>query len=552
MKNKVVHFTRIFIFLLLAIFIGCTTVKYYPVNFIESLQHPTKFPEVFSSNVQNIEEIASKNPLSENEDIKITTVGENKNSSMHLIQIRENGELLPHYHKRHDEVIYVKKGSGIATLDGTRYLVKSGSILQIPGKTVHKFINTGDEPFIAVSIFSPPFDGRDEKFIKGKKKTPRGRKEEKRLATKTPEKESEQDQTSSEKEVDEEEIQTTAAKSQRVADNKRKEYRPEEIISATEESSALFDKNKIAGKKRQPKETPSPEMPSIDIKDLHESLTRLLNLKEEGTISAEEYEEKKDALMKGNDIGVLPESKGYVKKKIPLEDEEVIPSLVKSGFVDKDFSDEMQNRMTDTPSVSGVKEPVVHEYPTQGEELSSEDKLKLLEEMKQEGLITEEDFENKEKELSGTMKEKTEPVMPKGISEDERIAELKELYDEGLITEDDYKHKLEEITDGQPGNGLTAGAPHEEEGDSALSDGTPDNEKVKDLKELYDDGLITEEDYHFKLKELFGEEKKGSSLGFFPEKGLENDKLSELEEMKKEGLISDEDYEFKKSQLLDN
>ena len=258
MMIKTTIFTRILNFLLPAFFIGCTTVKYYPVNFVESLQHPTKFPEVFSSNVQNVEEIASKNPLSENEDIKITDVGENKNSSMHLIQVRENGEFHPHYHKRHDEVIYVKKGSGIATLDGTRYLVNSGSILQIPSKTVHKFINTGGETFMAVSVFSPPFDGRDEKTIKEKKKSVRGGKEEKRIAVKKPEKISEQNQKSSGKEVAEDEIQNTKAKSQIVAENKRKEYLPEEIDSMIEDLSEPSEKKKQSEKKKKSKWIMSP------------------------------------------------------------------------------------------------------------------------------------------------------------------------------------------------------------------------------------------------------------------------------------------------------
>ena len=170
--------------LILLFLIGCTTIKYYPVNFVESLKHPTKFPDVYSSTVQNIEEVASKNPLGEDEDIKITDVGENKTSSMHLIQVRENCEMYLHYHKRHDEVIYVKKGSGIATLDGTRYIVKPGSILQVPSKTVHKLLNTGNEVFVAVSVITPQYDGRDEKMIKEKKKMDRGVKEERRLAGK--------------------------------------------------------------------------------------------------------------------------------------------------------------------------------------------------------------------------------------------------------------------------------------------------------------------------------------------------------------------------------
>ena len=107
--NNFKIFQRLAIPFLSLTLISCTTVKYYPANFVESLKHPTKFPDVFSSTVQNIEDVAAKNPLGENEEIKITNVGENKNSSMHLVQIRENGELRPHYHKQHDEVIYVKR-----------------------------------------------------------------------------------------------------------------------------------------------------------------------------------------------------------------------------------------------------------------------------------------------------------------------------------------------------------------------------------------------------------------------------------------------------------
>src|SRR3989337_3890932 len=210
-----------FVFPLLSLaFIGCTTVRYYPTNFVESLKHPTKLPEVYSSTVKNIEEVAEKNPLGEGEEVKITDVGENKNSSMHLVQVRENGELRPHYHKRHDEVVYVKKGSGIAPLDGTRDMVKPGSILQVPAKTVHKFLNTGGEPFVAVSIISPPFDGRDEKRIKEKRKAGRIKKEEKRLAMKKTEKVTEEKDTSVVSKTRANEEKKPVAKAEKVAEKK--------------------------------------------------------------------------------------------------------------------------------------------------------------------------------------------------------------------------------------------------------------------------------------------------------------------------------------------
>lgn len=530
-------FCGLLLLILSLILIGCTTVRYYPVNFIESLQHPTKFPEVFSSNVQNIEEIANKNPLGDNEDVKITNVGENKNSSMHLVQIRENGELHPHYHKRHDEVIYVKKGSGIATLDGTRYLIKSGSILQIPSKTVHKFLNTGGEPFMAVSIFSPPFDGRDEKSIKQKKKPDRGVKNEKRLAMKKSEKATEINQASSEKELTDEELKTSVAKSQAVGEQKLNK-------SVQEEWNSYTGKKPLPSKKKS-KGVITDEEPAINIEDLHEKLTKLSELKEEGVISAEEYEGKKDALVAGKDIGELPELKSPAKKKTPLEDEPDLHQAEEHSSMDKDIADEGRDSMLSTPDLSDERETTVREIASEEREYSSENKLKALEEMKQEGLITEEDYENKKKKIAVITGEESISRMSKSITKDERVKELKELYDQKLITEDDYKNKLEELTAAQ-----TKNLSSDEEKEVSLTSGSiVEDERVKDLKELYDQGFVTEDDYQYKLKELIGAETKSQSSDISAEKGTENEKLLELNELKEEGLITEEDYESKKAQL---
>lgn len=95
------------------------------------------------------------------------------------------------------------------------------------------------------------------------------------------------------------------------------------------------------------------------------------------------------------------------------------------------------------------KEADVHKYSAQ--ELPSEDNLKFLEEAKQEGFGAVEDLGNKVKDLTDAMKTKSAPAMSKGISTDDRISELKELYDQELITKEDYQHKLEEITSLQTG-----------------------------------------------------------------------------------------------------
>ena len=500
--NNFKIFQRLAIPFLSLSLISCTTVKYYPANFVESLKHPTKFPDVFSSTVQNIEDVAAKNPLGENEEIKITNVGENKNSSMHLVQIRENGELRPHYHKQHDEVIYVKKGSGIATLDGARYIVKPGSILQIPGKTVHKFLNTGGEQFIAVSIFSPPFDGRDEKKIKERRKTDRSTKEEKRLASKKPEKVTQKEDSPSGKRPTEpagEEVKTdTEVTESKNAAEKDLNKPAKKILDTDTENIPLTSKKLSTSEgKKKIKETKSTEEPPMNIEELHEKLSKLLELKEEGTISSKEYEEKKDALIKGKDIGWLPEPKGIAKKKTPIiEEESSVEQAEEHAAIDtrERVPDEYKDNVVSQPPLSSENEPRTREVEsTEEKELPTNDKLETLEEMKQEGLITEEDYESKKMAIVGSSEENTTSILPESITKDEKVEDLKELFDQGLITKDDYELKLKEITDAQTHN---------------IS---PDTSA---------------------------------------EKGIGNDKLSELNELRKEGLISEEDYELKESQLL--
>ena len=506
-----IKITLRFVFTLLSLaFIGCTTVRYYPTNFVESLKHPTKFPEVYSSTVKNIEEVAEKNPLGEDEEVKITDVGENKNSSMHLVQVRENGELRPHYHKRHDEVVYVKKGSGIATLDGTRYMVKPGSILQVPAKTVHKFLNTGGEPFVAVSIFSPPFDGRDEKRIKEKRKADRIKKEEKRLAMKKPGKITEEKDVSVTKEYRYEEEKKSVVKPEKITEKHVNESLEEELNTEEENEKTLIPARKSSpseGKKKSKKTLVPAEEPTINISDLHEKLTKLLELKEEGTISAIEYEEKKDALMRGEGIGELPEPKSPAKKKAQIEEEPIgeqakeehIPTEAEHVPADENVTYEEQDTLY-TPSISDEIEPAVSEAEVEEKvRQSDDDKLKMLEEMREDGLITEEDYESKKSKLTDMVEEKPASIQSEDTivdeSNDEKVKELKDLFNERLITEEDYKHKLSELSSPQPQDLITAPSKKEIE---------IEDDKLSELNELREEGVISEEDYEFKKTQLMG------------------------------------------------
>ncbi len=536
---------------------------------MESLKHPTKFPEVFTFNVQNIEEVIEKNPLGENEEVKITDIGENKNSSMHLIQVRANGEIQPHYHKRHDKVIYVKKGSGIATLDDTRYVVKPGSMLQVPLKTVFKFLNTGNETFVAVSVFSPPFDGNDIKKIKVKKKRERAAIEEKRLVAKKTETNDIEGDTYAANEYRQTKTRKSPPKppkEKRMESAQAPEPVPDDFSAEVVPPGPPIPQKKVSSieGKKKPKKEPMKEGSSVDIKDLHENLTKLVALKEEGAITAEEYEQKKDLVVRGGDIGVLPEPRSFRKKRqlvLEEDDDILVPQLEGIKQRPAKTKSNAHDTLANAASPPHKKELVAPEIP-------QEDVLETLDEMLQEEITTREDYNGKQETFAGAQ-EKTirEPPEEAGIiaegrhptapltannilSTDDKLKDLSELYHEGLITEEDYHHKLSELLDVKTPPSLPENPSKERTPVIPANKAPLSDEKIRDLEELYGEGLISEEDYQHKLGELLSTQTQRPSSNNPPQKGIDSSKLLELEEMLDEGIISEEDYDFKKAQLL--
>jgi quercetin dioxygenase-like cupin family protein len=155
---------------------GCMATK-KPGEFIESLRNPTSFPEIFLPEIKYIDEIVEEKSLADDENVKIIPLGKDKSTSVYLFQMRPGAEMGSHYHNDHDEILYIKQGSGLIILNGTRYIVKEGMVVMIPRQSGHKYVNTGKEISITVSMFSPPFDGKDIKVLeqainyKKKKKT---------------------------------------------------------------------------------------------------------------------------------------------------------------------------------------------------------------------------------------------------------------------------------------------------------------------------------------------------------------------------------------------
>ena len=82
-------------------------------------------------------------------------------ASFHWVHVSEL--LKPHYHAKHDEVVIVVAGKGVMVIAQEEYEVGPGTLIRIPKGYVHSFRPKGLVK--ALSVISPPFDGKDRIFI---------------------------------------------------------------------------------------------------------------------------------------------------------------------------------------------------------------------------------------------------------------------------------------------------------------------------------------------------------------------------------------------------
>jgi quercetin dioxygenase-like cupin family protein len=265
---------------------GCKGLQ-KPGEFVESLRNPTSFPEIFLPEIKNIDEIVNEKPLPEGENVMVIPIGKDKSSSIYLFQIRANAEMDAHFHKSHDVIMYIMKGSGIVELHGTRHSVKEGMVVVIPRLVGHRFINTGDVTNIIVSIFSPLFDGndieelRESVGIKKKQKTIYDK------AMKKSIKEMKKEAGEGKKWLgllgkDEEKVEPGKEEAGQASDVIEEEQK---ILVLTEEGKQRIRDARMKVKKK--------ENVIIDRIVLEEKLKVLQRLKDEGLITQEEFEAKR-------------------------------------------------------------------------------------------------------------------------------------------------------------------------------------------------------------------------------------------------------------------
>jgi quercetin dioxygenase-like cupin family protein len=102
-----------------------------------------------------VDDILNANPLKAGEKIQIINIAQDDTVTFLLIRITEGGEVKPHVHKMHDEMVYVIKGAGQMLVNDKWIDVKPGTVHFNPMNKVHSTRNTGKDPLVVLSIFTP-------------------------------------------------------------------------------------------------------------------------------------------------------------------------------------------------------------------------------------------------------------------------------------------------------------------------------------------------------------------------------------------------------------
>jgi quercetin dioxygenase-like cupin family protein len=112
-----------------------------------------------------VDDILNANPLKAGEKLQMINIAQDDTVSFVLIRFSEGGEVKPHFHKTHDEMVYIIKGSGQMLVNGKWIDVKAGTVHFNPINKVHATRNTGKEPLVGLSIFTPRMKEPDRNFV---------------------------------------------------------------------------------------------------------------------------------------------------------------------------------------------------------------------------------------------------------------------------------------------------------------------------------------------------------------------------------------------------
>ena len=115
--------------------------------------------------ISQLDDILNQNPLPAGQKAQTIKIAEDNTITFTIMRVTEGAGLKPHLHKTHDEVIYVIRGTGQIFVNDTWIDVKPGSVHFNPMGKVHSSKQTGNEPLVGISIFTPAMKEPDRHFV---------------------------------------------------------------------------------------------------------------------------------------------------------------------------------------------------------------------------------------------------------------------------------------------------------------------------------------------------------------------------------------------------
>ena len=113
----------------------------------------------------NLIDLAQQESTDTKAGLNITQVASGKNASVNLVMGPPGSILKMHYHRYHDEITYCIEGQAAMNVSGQELMVKVGDLMYIPALMLHGSEVTGNETLQLISIFTPPFDGKDRIYV---------------------------------------------------------------------------------------------------------------------------------------------------------------------------------------------------------------------------------------------------------------------------------------------------------------------------------------------------------------------------------------------------
>ena len=120
--------------------------------------------DVMTPILTHVDEILKDNPEKPGEKIQMIRIVQDENLSMFVVRQAVGFLVKPHYHKSHAESVYVIKGTAQMLVNGNWVDIKPGSIHFNPPGKVYSVRNTGNEPLVIMSLFTPALKEPDRHF----------------------------------------------------------------------------------------------------------------------------------------------------------------------------------------------------------------------------------------------------------------------------------------------------------------------------------------------------------------------------------------------------